>query len=36
MVPAPDAILLDSTQLTLEQVVEQMEQHVRLRLKKGN
>jgi cytidylate kinase len=34
MIPAPDAILLDSTQLTLEQVVERMEQHVRL--KRGN
>jgi cytidylate kinase len=29
MVPAPDAVILDSTQLTLEQVVEHMEQHVR-------
>jgi cytidylate kinase len=34
MIPAPDAIVLDSTQLTLEQVVERMEQHVRQ--KKGN
>ena len=25
MIPAPDAIMLDSTQLTLEQVVERME-----------
>lgn len=31
MVPADDAILLDSTQLTLEQVVEAMEQEVRKR-----
>jgi cytidylate kinase len=29
MIPAHDAIILDSTQLTLEQVVERMEQHVR-------
>ena len=29
MVPAPDAILLDSTSLTLEQVVDRMEQEVR-------
>jgi cytidylate kinase len=29
MVPAPDAILLDSTGLTLEQVVDRMEQEVR-------
>lgn len=29
MVPAPDAISLDSTQLTLEQVVERMEEEVR-------
>jgi cytidylate kinase len=29
MIPAHDAILLDSTQLTLDQVVERMEQHVR-------
>jgi cytidylate kinase len=29
MVPAPDAVILDTTQLTLEQVVERMEQHVR-------
>ncbi len=36
MVPAPDAILLDSTQLTLEQVVEGMEQEVRRRIKRGN
>jgi cytidylate kinase len=36
MVPAPDAILLDSTQLTLEQVVEGMEQEVRRRMKRGN
>jgi cytidylate kinase len=28
MIPAHDAIILDSTQLTLEQVVERMEQHV--------
>src|SRR5262249_46573346 len=34
MIPAPDAIVLDSTQLTLEQVVERMEQH--FRQKKGN
>ncbi len=36
MIPAPDAILLDSTQLTLEQVVERMEQEVRRRMKRGN
>jgi cytidylate kinase len=36
MIPAPDAILLDSTGLTLEQVVERMEQHVLLRRKTGN
>jgi len=36
MIPAPDAILLDSTQLTLEQVVERMEQEVRRRIKRGN
>jgi cytidylate kinase len=29
MVPAADAILLDSTALTLEQVVDRMEQEVR-------
>jgi cytidylate kinase len=29
MVPAPDAVILDTTQLALEQVVERMEQHVR-------
>jgi cytidylate kinase len=29
MKPAPDAVLLDSTQLTLEQVVDRMEQEVR-------
>jgi cytidylate kinase len=34
MVPAPDAILLDSTELNLEQVVERMEQHVHLRQRK--
>jgi len=34
MVPAPDAILLDSTELNLEQVVERMEQHVNLRRRK--
>jgi cytidylate kinase len=34
MVPASDAIVLDSTQLTLEQIVERMEEHVRLRQKK--
>ncbi len=32
MVPAADAIILDSTHLTLEQVVESMEQEVRKRL----
>jgi cytidylate kinase len=32
MVPAGDAVILDSTQLTLEQVVERMEQEVRKRL----
>jgi cytidylate kinase len=31
MVPAPDAVLLDSTGLTLEQVVDRMEQFVRSR-----
>jgi cytidylate kinase len=31
MVPAPDAVVLDSTHLTLEQVVERMEQEVRRR-----
>jgi len=36
MIPAPDAILLDSSQLTLEQVVERMEQEVRRRMKRGN
>lgn len=35
MIPAPDAILLDSTRLTLEQVVEHMEEEVRRR-KIGN
>jgi cytidylate kinase len=29
MIPASDAIILDSTQLTMDQVVERMEQHVR-------
>jgi cytidylate kinase len=29
MIPASDAIILDSTQLNLDQVVERMEQHVR-------
>ncbi len=32
MVPAPDALVLDSTNLSLEQVVELMEQEVRQRL----
>jgi cytidylate kinase len=32
MVPAADAIILDSTKLTLEQVVERMKQEVRSRL----
>jgi cytidylate kinase len=32
MKPAEDAILLDSTRLTIEQVADQMEQHVRTRL----
>jgi cytidylate kinase len=36
MVPASDAVLLDSTQLTLEQVVERMEEEARRRMKKGN
>jgi cytidylate kinase len=36
MIPAPDAILLDSTHLPLDQVVERMEQHVRLRQEKGS
>jgi cytidylate kinase len=36
MVPAPDAVILDSTQLTLEQVVERMEQYVRHRLESPN
>jgi len=31
MVPADDAVILDSTQLTLEQVVERMEQEIRAR-----
>jgi cytidylate kinase len=29
MVPAPDAIVIDSTQLTLDQVVERMAEEVR-------
>jgi cytidylate kinase len=33
MIPASDAILLDSTRLTLEQVVEQIEHEVRQRMK---
>lgn len=33
MVPAADAVLLDSTQLTLDQVVDRMEQEVRRRLR---
>jgi len=33
MVPANDAIILDSTHLTLEQIVERMEQEVRARIK---
>jgi cytidylate kinase len=33
MVPAPDAIVLDSTALTLDQVVAAMEREVRLRLR---
>jgi len=33
MVPAADAITLDTTGLTLEQVVERMEQEVRRRMK---
>ena len=32
MIPAADAILLDSTHLTLEQVVDRMEREVRSRL----
>jgi cytidylate kinase len=36
MVPAPDAILLDSTHLTLSEVVARMEQEVVQRKKKGN
>jgi cytidylate kinase len=36
MVPAPDAIILDSTQLNLEQVVEGMEEEARRRMKKGS
>jgi cytidylate kinase len=32
MVPAPDAIILDSTELSLEQVVDRMEQEVRRRI----
>jgi cytidylate kinase len=35
MVPAADAILLDSTQLTLEQVIDRMEEEVRRRLWSG-
>jgi cytidylate kinase len=34
MIPAPDAIRLDSTGLTLEQVVDRMEKEVRLRLER--
>jgi cytidylate kinase len=34
MVPAPDAILLDSTHMTLSQVVAQMEKEVLQRKKK--
>jgi len=33
MVPAKDAIILDSTHFTLEQIVERMEQEVRARIK---
>ena len=33
MVPANDAIILDSTHFTLEQIVERMEQEVRARIK---
>jgi cytidylate kinase len=33
MIPAGDAVILDSTHLTLEQVVERMEQEVRKRLR---
>jgi cytidylate kinase len=33
MVPAPDAILIDSTHLTLDQVVERMEHEVRSRMR---
>jgi cytidylate kinase len=29
MVPAPDAVILDSTRLTLEQVIDRMEAEVR-------
>jgi cytidylate kinase len=36
MVPAPDAILLDSTHLSLSEVVARMEQEVVQRKKKGN
>jgi len=36
MVPAPNAVLLDSTQLSLEQVVARMEEEARRRMKKGN
>src|SRR5262249_2297950 len=33
MVPAKDAIILDSTHFTLEQIVERMEQEVRARIR---
>jgi cytidylate kinase len=32
MVPAPDAIILDSTHMTFEQVAERMEDEVRRRM----
>src|SRR5438105_1254304 len=35
MVPAADAIILDSTGLSLDQVAERMEQEVRLRIERG-
>jgi cytidylate kinase len=35
MIPAVDAVLLDSTHLTPDQVVERMEQEVRRRLAAG-
>jgi cytidylate kinase len=36
MIPAPDALMLDSTGLTLDQVVDRMEAEVRRRLPQGS